>query len=294
MTDTSRNIPSPPLVSDDAPRVYDRSSLTYSNTFDSPARRTIIKTIEWFTGKIHIIRMIRKFERQGKFHGQAFWRGALDVMGIDLITPQEQLDNIPNTGPVILVANHPHGMVDGMILADMIGRIRTDYRILTRAFLTDIDKEAGDFMIPVPFPHEEEAQAKMVEMRRKAMAHLKTDGMIALFPSGVVASSNSMFGPVEEDEWNLFTAKMIRTSGARVVPCFFPGANSRWYQIANRLSPTLRQSLLLHEIVNSCGKPQKPVIGAPFDEDEIKERLSDPRAFMTWLRAETLSLSSKA
>ncbi|MEL6838425.1 MAG: lysophospholipid acyltransferase family protein [Pseudomonadota bacterium] len=282
----------PPAGSNQAPRVYDRGSLTYSGTFDSPVKRNIIKTIEWFTGKIHIIRMIRKFEKKGKLHGPAFWRGALDVMGIDLITPPEQIARIPKTGPVVLVANHPHGMVDGMILADLIGRARSDYRILTRAFLTDIDKDAGEFMIPVPFPHDADAQAKMVEMRKNAMAHLKNDGLIALFPSGVVASSNSMFGPVIEDEWNLFTAKMIRTSGARVVPLFFPGANSRWYQIANQLSPTLRQSLLIHEIVNACGKPQKPVVGEPFDEAEVKERLSDPRSFMSWLREETLALKT--
>ena len=237
--------------------------------------------------------MIRKFEKKGKLHGPAFWRGALDVMGIDLITPTEQIARIPKTGPVVVVANHPHGMVDGMILADLIGRRRSDYRILTRAFLTDIDKDAGEFMIPVPFPHDVDAQAKMVEMRKRAMAHLKNDGLIALFPSGVVASSNTMFGPVIEDEWNVFTAKMIRTSGARVVPLFFPGANSRWYQIANQLSPTLRQSLLIHEIVNACGRPQKPVVGDPFDEAEVKDRLSDPRSFMAWLREETLGLKAK-
>ncbi len=290
LTETTPKIQTPTVGSDDPPKVYDRGSLTYSNTFDSPVKRNIIKTIEWFTGKIHIIRMIRKFEKQGKFHGQAFWRGALDVMKIDLITPQEQLDRIPKKGPVVVVANHPHGMVDGMILADLIGRVRLDYKILTRAFLTDIDKDAGSFMIPVPFPHDVDAQAKMVEMRKLAMAHLKQDGLIALFPSGVVASSNTMFGPVIEDEWNLFTAKMIRTSGARVVPLFFPGANSRWYQIANQISPTLRQSLLIHEIVNACGRPQKPVVGQPFDDDEVKERLSDPRSFMAWLREETLAL----
>lgn len=292
MTETTRKIQTQPVVGDPATRVYDRGSLTYSNTFDSPIKRTIIKTIEWFTGKIHIIRMIRKFERQGKFHRQAFWRGALDVMGINLITPQEQLDNIPKTGPVVLVANHPHGMVDGMVMADLVGRVRTDYRILTRAFLTDLDKDAAEFMIPVPFPHEEDAQAKMVEMRKSAMEHLKNGGMIALFPSGVVASSDSMFGPVIEAEWNLFTAKMIRKSGARVVPCFFPGSNSRWYQIANQLSATLRQSLLIHEIVNACGKPQKPVIGAPFDDDEVNERISDPRSFMSWLRETTMNLKN--
>jgi putative hemolysin len=290
LTETTPKTAIPPVVAQDAPRVYDRGSLTYSGTFDSPIKRGIIKTIEWFSGKIHIIRMIRKFERQGKFHGQSFWRGALDVMGIDLITPQSQLDNIPKTGPVVIVANHPHGMVDGMVMADLIGRVRTDYRILTRAFLTDIDEDAGQFLIPVPFPHEVDAQAKMVEMRKQSMAHLKEGGVIAIFPSGVVASSNSMFGPAVEDEWNLFTAKMIRTSGARVVPLKFPGSNSRWYQIANQISPTLRQSLLIHEIVNACGKPQKPIVGQPFDDDEVKTRLSSPRECMAWMREMTLGL----
>jgi putative hemolysin len=130
----------------------------------------------------------------------------------------------------------------------------------------------------------------MVEMRKQAMAHLKNDGLVAIFPSGVVASSNTMFGPVIEDEWNLFTAKMIRMSGARVVPLFFQGTNSRWYQIANQLSPTLRQSLLIHEIVNACGKPQSPVVGVPFDDADVTKRLSDPRGFMTWLRETTLNL----
>ncbi|MEL7181344.1 MAG: lysophospholipid acyltransferase family protein [Pseudomonadota bacterium] len=277
-------------MSDAPPRVYDRRALTYSETFDSPLKRTIIKTIEWLTGKIHIIRMVRKFEKKGKFHGQAVWRGALDVMGIDLMTPQAQLGRIPKTGPVVVVANHPHGLVDGVILAELIGRVRTDYRVLVRAFLKDLDEDAGQFLIPVPFPHEEDAQAKMVEMRKKAMDHLKEGGVVALFPSGVVASSNSLFGPMIEDEWNLFTAKMIRMSGARVVPLFFPGANSRWYQMANQISPTLRQSLLIHEVVNACGKPQKPVIGHPFDETEVKERLKDQRACMDWMREETLKL----
>lgn len=290
MTETTPKASAPPVMSEAPPRVYDRGALTYSNTFESPVKRKIIKTIEWFTGKIHIIRMIRKFEKRGKLRGQAFWRGALDVMGIDLITPQEQLDRIPKTGPVVIVANHPHGMVDGMIFADLIGRVRTDYRILTRAFLTDLDEGAGKFLIPVPFPHDEDAQAKMVEMRRQAMAHLKEGGVIAIFPSGVVASSDTMFGPMIEREWNLFTAKMIRMSGARVVPLFFPGANSRWYQIANQISPTLRQSLLIHEIVNACGKPQKPIVGHPFDEEEVKERLQDQRACMDWMREQTLNL----
>ncbi|MFG6566136.1 lysophospholipid acyltransferase family protein [Sulfitobacter sp. 1A13679] len=271
---------------------YDRRSLSYASTFDDPWKARVISAMELFTGKLKILRLIRKFEQRGTPSGQAFWRAALDTMGIDLTTPQEQLDRIPKEGPVVVVANHPHGMVDGMIFADLIGRVRPDYRILTRSLLTSIDEVAGSYMIPVPFPHDPDAQRKGVEMRAKAMAHLKEGGVVALFPSGVVAASESWWGPAVEAEWNVFTAKMIRRSGAQVVPMRFPGQNSRAYQIANRLSPMLRQGLLLHEIAHACDKPQGPIVGHPLAREEIDRWADDPRGFMAWLRAHTLALTN--
>ncbi len=276
-------------------QVYDRRTLTYANSFDDRWTSFAIRAIEWMTGKLKILRMVNKFERDNeKYRGQKFWRGALNVMGIDLQTPLEQLQNIPSEGPVVVVANHPHGMVDGMIFADLIGRVRQDYRILTRSVLTGLDEAASSFMIPVPFPHDPDAQRKMVEMRGKAMAHLKEGGVVALFPSGVVMSSDTWFGPAIEQEWNVFTAQMIRRSGARVVPIFYPGQNSRAYQIANKLSPILRQGLLLHEIVRSCDKPQAPIVGAPLTDEQMERLQSDPRGFMAWLRQHTLDLGKNA
>lgn len=269
---------------------YDRSSLSYASTFEDPWKSRMISVIEMMTGKLRILQMIRQFEKRSVPSGQGFWRAALDTMGIDLTTPQSQLDLIPKEGPVIVVANHPHGMVDGMIFADLIGRVRSDYRILTRSLLTSIDEVAGSFMIPVPFPHDPDAQRKGVEMRAKAMKHLKDGGVVALFPSGVVAASETWWGPAVEAEWNVFTAKMIRRSGAQVVPMKFPGQNSRAYQIANQISPMLRQGLLLHEIVHSCNKPQAPIVGAPILQSEIDARADDPRRFMEWLRTTTLDL----
>jgi len=273
---------------------YDRRSLTYANSFDSAATAATIRAIEWMTGKLTILRMIREFERRGAPTGQGFWRAALDTMGIPLLTPQEQIDNIPREGPVVVVANHPHGLVDGMIMADLIGRRRTDYKILTRTLLTGIDEVAASYMIAVPFPHEPDAQRKSVEMRAKAMAHLREGGVISVFPSGVVASSDTLFGPAIEREWNVFTAQMIRRSGAQVVPVFFPGSNSRAYQVANRISATLRQSFLLHEVVRSCKRPQRPVVGPPVTPDRMKLLETDPRGFMTWLREHTLALGEAA
>lgn len=282
-------------ASESTGEVYDRRTLTYANSFDDAWTARAIKLIEWLTGKISILRMVNRFEKSNaNYRGQRFWKGALDVMGIDLQTPAEQLANIPSEGPVVVVANHPHGMVDGMVLAELIGRVRQDYRILTRSVLTGLDEAATSFMIPVPFPHDPDAQRKMVEMRGKAMTHLKAQGVIALFPSGVVMSSDTMFGPAIEREWNVFTAKLIRTSGAKVVPIYFPGCNSRWYQMANRISPILRQGLLLHEIVRSCNKPLAPVIGTPVSDEDMEMLAKNPRGFMAWLREHTLALGKSS
>lgn len=268
---------------------YDKRKLSYANTFTNPWKANTIRAMEWATGKIPLIRLVRRFERQGPAEGQAFWKQALGLMKIDLQTPAEQIANIPKEGPVIVVANHPHGLVDGMVLAELIGRVREDYRILTRSLLTGV-KEIEQFMIPVPFPHEEDARMQSLQMRQRAMDHLKNGGVIALFPSGVVASSETFFGKAKEAVWNPFTAKMITRSGATVVPIHFPGQNSRAYQIANKLSATVRQGLLIHEVMHSCGRAQKPVIGEPITPEEIREWAGTPREMMSWLRSKTLSL----
>lgn len=270
---------------------YDRRTLTYANSFDAPWQAGIIRTIEWLTGKITILRLVRQFEKLQPPTGAAFWRAILDTMGIELQTPASQIANIPKTGPVVVVSNHPHGLVDGMVLADVIGRVRGDYRILSRSILTGLDEEASSYMIAVPFPHDPDAQRKGVAMRAEAMAHLRAGGVVALFPSGVVSSSKTWFGPAVEAEWNVFTAKMIRRSGAAVLPMYFPGSNSRWYMIANRISPLLRQGLLLHEIVKALNKPQKPVIGTPLEDQDMTLLDENPRAFIEWLRNHVLGLS---
>ena len=268
---------------------YDRRKLSYANTFENPLQRITIQTIELLTARLRILRRIRKFEAQGVPFGQPFWKQALDTMGIKLLTPEEQIARIPKDGPIVVTSNHPHGLVDGMILGELIGQVRTDYKILTRSLLTGV-AEIDQFMIPVPFPHEPDALEKNLWMRKQAMDHLKNGGIVAVFPSGSVAASQTMFGPVIEREWNPFTSKMIQRSNAEVLPIFFPGSNSRLYQIANQISATLRQGLLLYEIAHAFNKPQSPVIGHVISRDKISKWSDNPRGFMSWLREETLRL----
>ena len=271
---------------------YDRRKLSYANTFTNPIQRNTIKTLELLTGKLRLLRKVRQFEKMGIPVGQPFWGQALDLLGINLITKQSEIAKIPNKGSLVITANHPHGLVDGMVLAELIGKVRTDYKILTRSLLTGV-KQIDQFMIPVPFDHEENALKKSLEMRKTAMDHLEKGGVIVIFPSGKVASSETMFGNVVEGEWNPFTAKLIQKSGANVLPIFFPGANSRIYQMANQISATLRQGLLIYEVVHAMNKPQRPFVGNLIKQDEITSWRSDPRGFMRWLREQTLTLGNK-
>lgn len=277
------------FVGDPDYKPYDKRRLSYGGTFTDPWKSNSIRALEWMTGKLTLLRLIRRFEAQGPARGPEFWERVLRVMQIDLQTPAEQIARIPKTGPVVVVANHPHGLVDGLVMGRLVGLVRQDFKILTRSLLTGIE-EIAYHMVPVPFPHEDGALEKGLEMRRIAMDHLSDGGVVILFPSGQVATSETWFGPAVEAEWNPFTAKMILKSNAMVLPIHFRGQNSRWYQIANKVSPTVRQGLLLHEVAFALKKPQAPIIGAPIGRAEIAKWSGNPRGFMAWLRETTLAL----
>ncbi|MCU9848465.1 lysophospholipid acyltransferase family protein [Defluviimonas sp. WL0024] len=268
---------------------YEMRRLSYAGTFKNPVKAGTIRTIEWMTGKLHLLRKIRAFERSGVPFGQPFWPKAMAAMGIEIRTPAEQIARIPPTGPVIVVANHPHGLVDGMVMAELIGRVRTDYKILTRSLLTGIP-EIEEFLIPVPFPHEDNARELSLDMRNRCMAHLKAGGVIVLFPAGKVATTKGFFGPAIEPEWNPFTAKMATRSGATILPIYFPGENTRLYHVADKISATFRQGLLLHEIRRALYKPQSPVIGHPIPPEVVRNWAGDTRGMLAWLRETTLAL----
>lgn len=272
-------------------RAYDMRRLSYAGTFKNPIKAGTIRSIEWLTAKPKLLYLIRQFERSGAPFGVPFWPKAIRHMGIDIRTPAEEIARIPATGPVVIAANHPHGLVDGMILCEMVARIRPDFKILTRSLLTGIP-EVEEFMIPVPFPHEDNARELGLQMRDDTMRHLKAGGVIILFPAGKVAMSPGWWGPAIEGEWNVFTHKIVRSSGATIVPVRFTGQNSRWFQIANQLSDTLRQGLLLYEIRRALNKPQRPHVGEPIPASVLKDWEGNPRGFLAWLREETLRLGT--
>jgi putative hemolysin len=270
-------------------RQYDMRRLSYAGTFKNPFKVLSIRALEWLTAKVQLLRLIRSFEKSGAPFGAPFWPKAIRHMGIRIETPPEEIALIPPTGPLVVVSNHPSGLVDGMVLAEMVNRVRSDFKILTRSLLTGIP-EVEEFMIPVPFPHEDNARELGLQMREETLAHLKVGGVIILFPAGKVAMSEGWWGPAVEAEWNVFTHKIVKSTGATILPVYFPGQNSRLFQIANQVSDTVRQGLLLYEIKRCLFKPTRPVIGQPIPAEELKKWEGNPRGFLAWLREHTLGL----
>lgn len=271
--------------------LYDRSQLTYANSFPSFRKRLFIKIVETFTARFQLLLHMRHWENNPNKHPH-FWTSVLDEMDIKVVTPPELLKNIPASGPVVAVCNHPHGLVDGLVLAWLLSKRRDDFQIITRALLNGV-KIAEKNLLPISFPHEEDAVRKNLQTRKEAVANVKAGHCLGVFPAGTVCTSKTAFGPVVEAEWGKFTSKLILQSDAQVIPIFFQGSNSRVFQIANRISDTCRQSLLMYEIKKAFHKDQSPVVGKPIGRDVIDKYKKDPEGLMAFLRAETLNLDPK-
>ncbi len=174
------------------------STFTYANSVNGIFKNWVINLIEWMTGRIKVLRIIRNIEKQ-KYEKDAS-KTVLKAMGIDLIGIEEQTLNIPKNGPVVVVANQPHGLVDAIIVAALIGSIRNDYKVISRRSILGFEAMERH-LLPVAFPHEPEALQQNIAMRKNATEFLKQGGLVVIFPSGQIASSETFFGSVIEPEW---------------------------------------------------------------------------------------------
>jgi putative hemolysin len=250
-----------------------------------------IRAFENATGRMGMIRRARGYETEVAA-GRDFWEVMVERYGLSLNVVGGSLDNIPRSGPLILIANHPYGILDGLIMGYILSTVRGDFRILANNVFRKA-RELDRVVLPVSFDETKEALQTNIQTRKESLRYLAEGGAIGVFPGGTVSTSNRPFSTPMDPEWRGFTARMIAKSRATVVPIYFNGSNSRLFQLASHLHVTLRMALLIREFKERVDRPVEMVVGAPLERARLDALGGDTRAMMDLLRAETYKLSPR-
>ncbi len=268
----------------DAPK-----EISYSFSAKSRAGRTLIRSIENITGRPRLLRMADGYEQEVAA-GRNFWQVMQERYRLRIEFVGGGLERVPRQGPLVVVANHPYGILDGLAMGWLLSTTRGDFRIIANTVFKKA-RELDEVILPIDFSETKTAQRLNIETRKSALAYLAGGGAIGIFPGGTVSTAATPFARPMDPPWKPFTARMIARSSATVLPVYFDGANSRLFQLASHLNYTLRMALLINEFDSRVGEPLRVHIGRPLPQAEIKARGSDPRALVDYLRRVTYALS---
>lgn len=198
---------------------------------------------------------------------------------------------IPETGPVVVVANHPFGGIEGVVMLAMLAKYRPDCKALVNFILSMIPDLRKDFFFVNPFGGNNAKRENMKAMR-ESLKWLEEGHVLVVFPAGEVSSLDRKTGLVRDIPWSTTIARMIRKTEAAVVPVFFAGDNGRLFSFAGRIHPRLRTILLPHELVNKRGKRIDLEFGDAIPAREMAQYATD-EALTTFLRLRTYILAER-
>jgi putative hemolysin len=181
---------------------------------------------------------------------------ALETLGITL--DANGLEHIPTSGPVVLVANHPTGALDGLALLSLVARRRADVRLVANGWLSHIPPLAADL---VPVETIREGRRANARPMRAALRWLRGGHALVVFPAGTVSHVSQPDGASADSAWHAGAVRLARLAGAALVPCHIGGVNSALFHMAGRLSPWLRTALLPRELLRRRQSTLRVAVG---------------------------------
>jgi len=273
------------------PEDHYKTIITYSQTTQTLAQRLMISTVENFSGRLNLIKRLRRYEDEGKTLADPdIWHTLVNCFGLHLQLLNRSLSNIPKMGPLVLVANHPYGLLDSTIMGYILSQTRSDYRIIAHEVFLKAP-HLIPFVLPVYFDKTKQALKSNVQTRKEALRLLTDGSAIGIFPGGTVSTGAKLFSKPMDPRWRAFTARLIINSHATVVPVYFDGQNSRLFQLASHLHSTARVGLLLREFEKRVDTSVRVVIGEPIAPSDIQVYANDTPKLMDFLRSRTYILS---
>lgn len=265
--------------------------ISYAHSSESRVGRAVIRLMENSTGRLQLIRRAQGYKTDLQ-SGGGFWSVMAQRYGLSLDVFGGVLSNIPKDRPVILIANHPYGILDGLMMGKILADTRGDFRILAHQVFCQAN-DLHEVVLPISFAQTKAAALGNIATRKRALDYLGQGGAIGIFPGGTVSTGVHPFAMPMDPGWRGFTARMVAKSEAVVVPVYFEGHTSRLFQIASHLHATLRTGLLLKEFKARVDSPVRVVIGEPIGRDRLNPLVGDTKGMMDFLRKATYELSPK-
>lgn len=263
-------------------------TFSYADPSDPRLKKLFIRIVERLTGQPYL-KWIYEDNRAHPVAGESFWSAAIRRLELKLVYNQDKLAQWPRTGPLVVVANHPFGVLDGLIICEIVSRVREDFRVLTNAVLLRA-QEVKTFLLPVDFAETEDALKTNLRTRAEAKSFLLKGGCLVVFPAGGVSTTPTIWHKRAVDtEWKNFTARLIGQAKAPVAPVYFAGQNSRLFQLASHISLTLRLSLLFKEVHDRIGSEVHLRLGDLIAFERLAG-IDDRQSFMDLLKDITYSL----
>jgi putative hemolysin len=264
-------------------------ALSYAAPEDGRLKRAVIRTVERLSGQERAQRIYREV-KAGLGPQSNVWAEAVRGLNVRVAYDAERLAAVPRSGPLVVVANHPFGVVDGLVLCHLVSLVRHEFKVLAMSTLCRVP-EVRDYVLPINFAETAEAAATSARSRREARLLLKAGGCLIVFPGGAVSTSREPFGRAVDADWHPFTGRLILASRAAVLPVQFEGQNSRLFQLVSRFSYTLRLSLLVRETLSRMGSDIHVRIGdvLPF---EVLGATGDPKRLVDRLRVLTYAIAA--
>jgi putative hemolysin len=220
------------------------------------------------------------------------WDRLLDEMKVSLDVEPADLARVPATGPVVVVANHPFGILDGVILTAVLLRVRPDVKVLANFILSAVPELRPHCIYVDPF-NGKGAKENNSRGLKQAVAHLRNQGMLVVFPAGEVSHWQFRHGEICDPEWSETTSRLIRITRAAALPVLFVGSNSVPFHLLGMVHPILRTARLPHEFFNKTGKTIAVRIGNPVAAGKISSIPDDSDA-TRYLRWKTYLLANRA
>jgi putative hemolysin len=215
----------------------------------------------------------------------------LTLLNVRPQVSERDLALIPKHGPVVAVANHPFGLIEGAILPSLFLSVRPDVKVMANHLLAAMPETNRLCIYVDPYPGEQAARSNRKGLR-DAIAWLKQGGLLTVFPAGEVSQLNLKERSITDPEWNQHIARLIRITGATVLPVYLLGGNSAWFHLLGCLHPRVRTALLPHEFFNKHNRDIEVRIGSPITPAKIRAHQDDV-ALIRYLRRRTYLLENR-